>query len=314
MSEHTESTTESASREVVITRVFDAPRELVFKAWTEAEHIARWWGPEGFTVPSCQSDPRPGGSLKIVMRGPDGTDYPVTGTYRELVSPERLVVESNAVDDAGNTLLEGLNTVTFADRDGKTEITLRAHAVALVPEAVPMLGGMEAGWTQSLQCLDDVLTGAVDRQIVISRLFQAPREVVFATWTDREHLPAWWGPDGFGLTIHEMDVRPGGVWRFTMHGPDGVDYPNTIVYDEIVEPRRLVYTHSGTGPTADDPRFRTTITFDDFAGMTALTMRLVFSTAAERDLVVEKYHAVDGGNQTLGRLADHLASSQARKS
>ncbi len=309
MSEHTETATERASKEVVITRLFDAPRELVFKAWTEVEHIARWWGPDGFTVPSCGSDPRRGGSLKIVMRGPDGTDYLMTGTYLEVVSPERLVVEGNAVDDAGNTLLQALNTVTFADRGGKTEITLRAHAVALVPEAEPMLGGMEAGWTQSLQCLDDVLTGAVDRQIVISHLFEAPREVVFAAWTDSEQLPAWWGAEGFSLTIHEMDVRPGGVWRFTMHGPDGVDYPNTIVYDKIVEPRRLVYTHSGTGPLADDPRFRATITFDDFAGMTALTMRLAFATAAERDQVVEKYQAVDGGNQTLGRLAVHLASS-----
>ena len=309
MSDDTGTATEDrVSREVSIFRSFDAPRELVFQAWTDADHISRWWGPEGFSVSSCESDPRPGGSLRIVMRGPDGTDYPMTGTFLEVDAPERLVVESRAVDDDGRVLLEAVNTVTFADRDGKTEVTLHASAVALAPEAAAMLAGMEAGWTQSLQCLDDVLTGAIDRQIVFLRLFESPRDVVFRAWTDPEQLPAWWGPEGFSRTIEEIDVRPGGVWRFTMHGPDGVDYPNTIVYDEIDASRRLVYTHSGSESTADDPPFRTIVTFDDFGGRTVLTMRGVFASAQDRDLVEEKYHAIEGGSQTLDRLADHLAS------
>ena len=199
--------------------------------------------------------------------------------------------------------------MTFADRDGKTEVTLFARAVALVPEiATMMLAGMEAGWMQSLQCLDDALTGAVDRQIVTLRMFEAPRERVFQAWTDPEELKAWWGPEGFSVSIDQIDVHPGGTWRFTMHGPDGVDYPNTIVYEEIDYPRRLVYLHSGSGSTADDPSFRTTVTFDDMAGNTVLTMRGVFTTAEDRDLVVDRHHAIEGGNQTLGRLADHLAS------
>ena len=225
MTEQAGVATEAQSREITITRIFDAPREMVFKAWTEADRIARWWGPEGFSVPECESDPRTGGSLRIVMRGPDGVDYPMTGTYLEVSAPERLVVESFAMGADGRPVLEGLNTVTFADRDGKTEVTLHARAVALVPEAAMMLGGMSAGWTQSLQCLDDVLTGAVDRQIVLVRLVEAPREVVFRAFTEQDQVEKWWGPTGFSLTIDEMDVRPGGTWRFIMHGPDGVDYP-----------------------------------------------------------------------------------------
>jgi len=155
--------------------------------------------------------------------------------------------------------------------------------------------------------LDDVLTGAVDRQIVMMRLLQAPRELVFKTFTEEEHVAQWWGPTGFTLTTHEMDVRPGGVWEFTMHGPDGVDYPNVIVYEEILAPHRLVYTHGSPDP--DDPGFRTTVTFDDFMGMTALTMRGVFETAEARDLVVEKFHAIDGAGQTLDRLGELLEAT-----
>lgn len=302
MDEHTATSTEAETREITITRIIDAPRDLVFEAWTEAEHIARWWGPEGFTVPECTSDPRPGGSLTIVMRGPDGADYPMTGIYREVVWPERLIVESTAVGEDGEPILEALQTVTFIDHDGKTELTVHARAVALVPRAVAMLDGMEAGWTQSLQCLDDFLTGAADRQIVLTRVFEAPRELVFRAFTEQDRVTRWWGPTGFTLTIHEMDVRPGGTWRFTMHGPDGVDFPNTIVYEEVASPARLVYTHH-------DPAFRVTVTLDDFSGMTALTMRMVFATAEERDGVVDKYNAIEGGNQTLDRLGEHLAAT-----
>jgi uncharacterized protein YndB with AHSA1/START domain len=104
-----------------------------------------------------------------------------------------------------------------------------------------------------------------------------------------------------------MEVRPGGTWKFTMHGPDGVDYPNVIVYEEIVAPERLVYSHGSPDPA--DPGFHTTVTFDDFMGMTALTMRGVFPTAEARDLVVEKFHAIEGAGQTLDRLGELLQAT-----
>ena len=150
----------SAKRELTITRIFDAPRSLVFKMWTDPKHVAQWWGPKGFSNPVCELDVRPGGALRIVMRAPDGVDYPMTGVFREIVEPERLVFTNVAVDKEGNPLLEGLTTVTFAEHGGKTKLTLQTRAVALVAPAARMLEGMEAGWTQSLERLAEYVAQA----------------------------------------------------------------------------------------------------------------------------------------------------------
>ena len=150
-------------------------------------------------------------------------------------------------------------------------------------------------------------TATADREIVLTRLFDAPRELVFDAFTDPEHVGQWWGPNGFTTTTHEMNVRPGGVWRYIMHGPDGVDYPNKIVYHEVVKPERLVYSHGGDD---DEPaHFGVTVTFADQGGKTRLTMRSIFPTAAARDKVVKEYGAIEGGNQTLARLAAYLAKA-----
>ena len=143
-----------SNERTVVTRVFDAPRALVFKAWTEPKHLAQWWGPQGFTNPVCEVDVRPGGAIRIVMRGPDGVEYPMRGTFREVSEAERLVFTAVAEDAQGNRLLEAVTTVTFAEQGGKTKLTLHARAVALVAAAAPMLEGMQAGWTQSLERLD----------------------------------------------------------------------------------------------------------------------------------------------------------------
>ena len=142
----------SAERELTITRVFDAPRSLVFKMWTDPKHMAQWWGPHDFTNPVCELDVRPGGAILIHMRAPNGEVHPMTGVFREIVEPERLAI---AVDDAdGNRLLEGLTTVTFAEQGGKTTLTLQTRAVGFVAIAARMIEGMEAGWTQSLERLE----------------------------------------------------------------------------------------------------------------------------------------------------------------
>ena len=149
----TADTKATAERELVITRVFDAPRRLVFRMWTDPKHVAQWWGPNGFTNPVCDMDPRPGGAIRIVMRAPDGAEHPMIGTFREVMEPERLVFTNIAVDENGNHLLEGRTTVTFAEHGGKTRLTLQTRAVGLVARAVGMIEGMEAGWTQSIDRL-----------------------------------------------------------------------------------------------------------------------------------------------------------------
>ncbi len=150
-------------------------------------------------------------------------------------------------------------------------------------------------------------TSTSDRELVITRVFNAPRELVFKVWTEPQHVAVWWGPNGFKNTIHEMDVKPGGKWRFIMHGPDGTDYPNKIVFEEVVRPERLVFIHSDD--VEKDPyQFRSVVTFREIGKKTEITMKMVFLTREARDYVVEKYGAVEGNKQTMDRLEAYLAS------
>jgi uncharacterized protein YndB with AHSA1/START domain len=148
-------------KEVLFTRILDAPRDLVFQVWTDPEHMAKWWGPKWFTNPVCEMDVRPGGAILIHMRGPDGVVYPMKGEFREVVKPELLVFTSTAIEDEdGNPRLETLNTITFAEQEGKTRLTVHAVVTRAEPGVEGALAGMEEGWTQSLDKLADLLASA----------------------------------------------------------------------------------------------------------------------------------------------------------
>ncbi|RBP36139.1 uncharacterized protein YndB with AHSA1/START domain [Roseimicrobium gellanilyticum] len=296
---------------LTFTRTFDAPRALVWKVWTDPVHMAAWWGPHDFTNPVCEMDVRLGGTLKIDMRAPDGTVYPMTGVFKEITEPERLSFTCTPLDDKGEVIFEELTTVTFTEKGGKTLLNIEARILWKKPEADAYLQGMEEGWSQSLVRLGSQVARAkvsvpaeANRELINSRFFKAPRELVFEAWTKPEHVAHWYGPNGFTLTIHEMDVRPGGMWRYIMHGPDGTDYDNRVVYEEISHPERLVYLH-GHDRDNDPEAFHVTVTFEEEDGGTRLTMRLVMATAEQREASV-KFGAVEGGNQTLSRLAAYL--------
>jgi uncharacterized protein YndB with AHSA1/START domain len=147
---------------------------------------------------------------------------------------------------------------------------------------------------------------AADREIVLSRVFDAPRELVWEVWTDPNHVAKWWGPNGFTTTIHDMDVRPGGKWHHTMHGPDGKDYPNKCIFKEVIKLERIIFSHGGGEKGGPGANFEATWTFDAEGDKTKVTIRMVFPTQADRDQVVKHYNAIEGGKQTLGRLADYL--------
>ena len=138
-------------------------------------------------------------------------------------------------------------------------------------------------------------------EIVTVRVFAAPRELVWRAWTEPEHVAKWFGPRGFTNTIHEMDVRPGGFWRFIMHGPDGVDYENKYIFREVLRPSRLVYTQLLT------PSFETVATFEEEGQKTRVTMRGIFDSAATREKVAREFGAVEGGEQTLECLGEYLS-------
>lgn len=156
---------EPSGRELVMTRVMDAPREAVFRAWTDEKLLARWWGPKGFTTPYCRIDPRPGGVFHYCMRSPDGNDYWGRGVYKELVEPERIAFIDSFSDESGNIVepsvygmgadwpSETLLTVTFDDLDGRTGLTLRSG----VPEELAESSGARQGWEEMLDRLAEYL-------------------------------------------------------------------------------------------------------------------------------------------------------------
>ena len=148
------------------------------------------------------------------------------------------------------------------------------------------------------------MTQTSDREIVISRVIEGPRRLVFTAYSDEQHLSRWWGPDGFTTTTRTFEFRVGGVWDYNMRGPDGVDWPNHIRFLEIVPPEKLVFVH---GEHDGDPEsFQSTITLEERGNTTLVTMRALFRTAERRALVVEKYGAIEGGQQTLAHLAAYV--------
>jgi uncharacterized protein YndB with AHSA1/START domain len=147
----------SSEFDLVITRAFDAPRSLVFKAWTEPRHMARWWGPPGYTLPECEMDVRPGGSYRYCMRSPEGTEHFVRGVFREVVEPERIVFMGNWTDAEGNpTSPVMVTTVTFEEQASRTKLTL--HQTGL--ESIASRDAHGRGWTSSFKRLAEYLATA----------------------------------------------------------------------------------------------------------------------------------------------------------
>lgn len=161
-----ESSAPAKADALVIERVFDAPRELVWKAWTDAEARRRWWGPKGFTIPHCKIDARPGGRFHLCMRSPDGQEMWVTGEFREVVEPELLVSVDSPSNEEGKVLtasqigmegdqpFETLVTVTFEEEEGKTRMTMRHEGLP----AGPMAEGAEQGWNQAFDKLAEYVS------------------------------------------------------------------------------------------------------------------------------------------------------------
>lgn len=143
----------SKKRELSIERVFNAPREIVFQAWTKPEHLTQWWGPRGFTLPTCEMEFRAGGRFRMVMRGPDGKDYPMEGAYLEIVEPERIVFQGTIHDEPGHQVW---TTVTFAEEHGKTKVTV-LQTYSFESDATR---GAPEGWRQTLDRLGEYLASA----------------------------------------------------------------------------------------------------------------------------------------------------------
>jgi uncharacterized protein YndB with AHSA1/START domain len=150
---------------------------------------------------------------------------------------------------------------------------------------------------------NDVTKNTSERELIIIRLLNAPRELVWEVWTNPSHIKNWWGPNGFTNTILTMDVQAGGVWDLIMHGPDGTDYKNKSVFKEIIKPEKIVYEHVST------PTFLTTITFEEQGNKTLLTWHMLFESKEQFIQVVKTFKADEGLKQNVAKLETYLADN-----
>lgn len=235
----------ASDREIVLSRVFDAPRELVWKAWTEPEHLAQWWGPQGFSITTSHRELKPGGQWRYVMHGPDGRDYENLTTFVEIAPPRLLKYKQGGAADGEPVSFEV--TVAFEDLGGgRTKLTMRS----LFPSqqardfVIRTVNALEGG-KQHLSRLAEHLLAmagpepAAGRPFVISRAFHVPLERMWSAWTEREQLIGWFGPAGFSIPHCTLDLRPGGLFHYLMHGPDGSEHWAKWTYREIVRRERL---------------------------------------------------------------------------
>jgi uncharacterized protein YndB with AHSA1/START domain len=284
----------------------------VFDAWTKAEHVCQWFGPHMFTNEDCVVDPRPGGTFRLGRRGPDGTVGQLSGTFHDVIRPERIEMTIAWVNEKGEPIISADYTIVLTEVREGTKLSMTARVTKAEDWAAQALAGMQEGWSQSLDRLASlVATDASERDMVITRVFDAPRELVWNAWTDPKQVTQWWGPDGFMSTIEQMDVRPGGVWKHMMVGPDGTRYPNKSVFREVVKPERLVYTHGGGKEDGSaSASFESTVRFEEETdGRTRVTMRAHFGSRDARAFVMKTFRAYEGGHQTLNKLAMYLHHS-----
>lgn len=313
--------------DLVIIRTFDAPRELVWKAWTEPQSFMRWWGPKDFTTPVSKIDLREGGKYLNCMRSPEGQEYWSTGVYRDIVPMERIVCTDSFADGKGNIVpasyygmlgdwpKELLVTVTFEEIDGKTKMTLR-HAG--IPKG-KMSEDTETGWNQSFDKLAESLKAEAPltviaepgkQEIVLTRVFDAPRDRVFKAQTDPQSIPRWWGPKRYTTVVDKMDPKPGGMWRFIHRDAEGKEYAFKGVYHEVRSPERIVYTFEFEG--VPDRVSLETVTFEEEAGKTRAIDRVVFQSVEDRDAMLNA-GMVEGARETMDRFAELVEKPEIGK-
>ena len=284
---------------LVVERTFDANIAQVWKALTDVDAMRRWY----FDLNEFQ--PRPGFEFEFIVEH-NGMRYHHRCKVVTVIPQKKFAYTWRYEGHEGDSLV---TFELFAEGD-KTRLKLTHEGLDSFPK-VPAFArtNFEAGWTSLVgSSLKDFVEN-MDREIVISREFNAPRELVWEAMTNPKHVVNWWGPRGFTTTIETMDFRVGGAWKHVMQGPDGAKYPNKSVFKEIVHLERIVYSHGGGREEGPGASFVATWTFEALApDKTRLTGRMVFPTQAARDFVVKEFGAIEGGKQTLERLSEYLAS------
>jgi uncharacterized protein YndB with AHSA1/START domain len=290
--------------------VFDAPRELVYRAWTDPKEFGEWFPPLGFSAARCELDVRPGGTLRMDMKGGDdagefaGVVFPGKGVYREVVPNERLSFTFEGEDASQPQILM---TVVFQDEGRKTKLTIYQIAKTVAEyEALLKIGASE-GLGQSLDKLAALVEGkgsgtratVTGRTLTLTRIFDAPRDLVWTAYTDPKHIVKWSFAKDWESPFAETDLRPGGIFRIGMrpadHSEEGFTFSGT--YREVKKPERIVQD-------LGDGRVMTT-TFEDQNGKTKLTLSVEMAESEEQERT--------GWTQILENLAKHVATLSGSK-
>jgi uncharacterized protein YndB with AHSA1/START domain len=335
-----------SDREISVTRAFDAPRILVFEAWSNCEHMKNWWGPRGFDLIECSMDLRPGGRYRFVQRAPDGSIHGFNGVYREIAAPERIVFTQIYEPIADQ---EVVVTTTLTETDGRTALSQNLLFGSKEARDGMIASGMERGEAESFDRLDELLAGlrgggaavsaasaartaggpaaagTASAQLVVTREFDAPRDLVWKAWTEPDRLARWWGPKGSEIRVARLDLRPGGVFHYSMKTPNGPLMWGLFAYREVVPTERIVFVNSfsdAAGGLTRNPWIATwpleilnTLTLTEHGGKTTLTLRggPINATAEELQAFEAGRAGMQGGFAgTFDKLDRYLAEALAR--
>jgi uncharacterized protein YndB with AHSA1/START domain len=308
--------------ELSITRTFDAPRELVWKAWTDPEMVAQWKGPRGFTVTEYVNSEEPGKGWRMTMEGNrPGSTEPVKlrqhGVLKEIRPPELLVFtfawdDRSAVGLPESPFKENIVTIRLEERGGKTVMHFTQAPFATESER----DGHTGGWNSSFDRFAEFMLAEqpnrkpavedVPSELHLRRFFAAPRQMVFDAWTKPGMVKEWWGPKGFTNPVCEMDARGGGEIRIHMQGPDGTVYPMTGRFVEFYPPYRFHFT---SGPVDKEGRqileTWTSVFFEEKDGGTQVIVD-IHVTKTTPEAVMPLKGMREGWNQTLDRLVEFI--------
>jgi len=333
--------------EITITRVFDAPRDLVWKTWTDADFFMKWWGPAGFTSPICKIDLRVGGKYLCCMRSPKGQDYWTTGVYREIAPPSLLVMTNSFADEKGNIVpseTHGLSagiakemivTVQLQEIENKTKTRLILTHSGLSKMTAIERDNDRTGWSQSMDKLAEAIAGKEPtrsvpiedkksashtifvaepgkQEVTITREFDARRELVFKAFTDPTFFVKWLGPRGYSMELLKFEPKSGGSWRYLQKDKSGNKFGFHGVYHEVRPPDLLIDTFEFEGLPESGHVSLETAKFDALPGeRTRLTIHAVYLSVADRDGMVSS--GMEGGmNDSMDRLTELLSSIERR--
>lgn len=304
-----------ADREIVITRLIDAPVSRVWRAWTDNEEIVKWWGPHGFSDETEKREFKPGGHWRHTMIGPDGTRFPNYATYKELEENKRIVLINAGSEEDAEKGVGFRSEISFKAVGQKTELTMRSvfPTAAMREFVVKNFKAIEGG-QQTLARL----AARVEGDFVIFRMVDAPRERVWRAWTSEKELGAWMGPKGAETGYAKLDFRVGGSYHY-MSKFNGVEMWGLATYEAIEKPAKLVYVQQFSDkdrgltvhPMAPTwpKRMRTTIHLQEFGAKTLISLywKPVDPTEAEAKTFQAGMDGMKGGwGGSFDRLDEFL--------